>query len=225
MDDLHRAEASPSDIEGYVVSGWSALERGDLTGARAALRDLYSADPAHPALPLLAAGIRRVRPTRVPWRAVVLAVVVIAAVVGVRSWNPHARVTPQHTTAAEQVVALPQSTPSSAEMGRVLGTAGRVQPPILPTAKQNPSPTLDEDVIVRQAIKRFEVAYRNRWGDLTFEHCDVGRELDRATATCLPPPDPNSPEAESDRVWTFSLRKAEGEWRIASVQPPVALPR
>jgi hypothetical protein len=167
-----------------------------------------------------------VRPTRVPWRAVVLTVVVIAAVVGVRSWNRHGRVTPQHTSAADEV-ALPQSTlPPPAEMGRVLGTAGRVQPPVLPTAKQNPSPTtLDEDVIVRQAIRRFEVAYRNRWGELTFEHCDIGRELDRATATCVPRPEPNSPDSGSDRLWTFSLRKAEGEWRIASVQPPVALHR
>jgi len=89
---------------------------------------------------------------------------------------------------------------------------------VKPTPSSN---TVDEDVIVRQAIRRFEVAYQNRWGALTFEHCDVSRDSDRATAICLPRPVPGAPDAEADRAWTFSLRKAEGGWRIASVQPPV----
>src|SRR6185295_18480983 len=87
-------ELGRSDIEGYVVSGWSALERGDLQGARAALQDLYDADPTHPALPLLAAEIRRVRPRPVPRRATVLIVVVVAGIVGVTAWPRHDRVTP-----------------------------------------------------------------------------------------------------------------------------------
>ena len=227
MDDLDRLDASRLDTEVYVASGWSALERGDLQGARAALQDLYSADPTHPALPLLAAGIRRVRSNRVPWRAVVLLiVVVVAGVVGVNSWNRHDRVMtpPPHTSTTAKVASLPQSTaPAPAEMGSILGTAGRVQSPGVPIVKQNPtSTTIDEDVIVKQAIRRFEVAYRNRWGALTFERCDVSRQIDQATAICLSRPAPDTPDAESDRVWTFSLRKAEGAWRIASVQPPVA---
>jgi hypothetical protein len=222
MDDLYRPAESLLDTEVYVNSGWSALERGDLEGARAALHELYSTDPTHPALPLLAAGIRRVRPKRVPWRAVVLLIVVVAGVVGVSSWNRHNRVTPPQRKAANVASSTQSTTPPPDEKESVLGTAGREQSPTFPASRQNPSSTtIDEDVIVRQAIKRFELAYRNRWGELTFAHCDISREIDQATAICIPRPAPDTSEPESDRVWAFSLRKAEGGWRITSVQPPV----
>jgi hypothetical protein len=218
MEDLGRA-----DIEGYVVSGWSALERGDLQGARAALQDLYSADPTHPELPLLAAGIRRVRPRPVPWRAaVLLIVVVVAGIVGVTAWTRHNRVTPtpRHpSTTANAETSLQRTVPATTDAERD-GNGRASVIPASPTPKQNPTPTIDEDVIVRQAIHRFEVAYRSREGELAFEHCDVSRDVSQATAVCRRRPAPDTPDAQPGGLWTFSLRKAEGAWRIASVQLP-----
>jgi hypothetical protein len=224
MDDLDRPDLSRTDTEGYVVSGWSALERGDLEEARAALQDLYSADPTHPALPLLAAGIRRIRPKPLSWRAAVLLIVVmVVGIVGVRSWSRHDRVKPRPQPAsatAEVASSRQKAAPARAEVSE-LGTTGHVQPSPSLIVKQNPSSAkVDENVIVRRAIQRFEEAYRNRWGGLAFEHCDINREVDQATATCAPREVPNAPDVESDRVWTFLLRKAEGGWKIASVQPP-----
>jgi hypothetical protein len=230
MDDLNSAELSPTDIERCIVSGWSALERGDIEGARAALQAVYSADPTHPALPLLAAGIRRARPKPVPWRPLFLvAAIVVAGVLGARAWSrsDRPRPVPSPSTAAASVPAVPPSTePVPAEVSSETGTAGQLeQPTTLPTATQNASAgrtvRMDEDVVVRQAIQRFEGAYTNRWGSLSFEHCDVSRELDQATATCVPR---GVSEGESQRVWTFALRKSEGGWKIQSVQPPSITP-
>lgn len=222
MDDLDRPDRSRTDTEEYVVSGWAALEREDLKEARAALQDLYSANPTHPALPLLAAGIRRIRPKPLPWRAAILLIVVVAVgIAGVRSWSRLDRVEPPPQPASATPEALPQSTPPARAEVRELGTTGRVQAPALPTVKQNPSSAkIDENVIVRRAIQRFEEAYRSRWGGLSFEHCNINRDVDHATATCAPRDVPDTPDVESDRVWTFSLRKADGGWRIVSVQPP-----
>ena len=222
MDDLDRPDPSPTETEAYVVSGWSSLDRGDLEGARAALRDLYSADPTHPALPLLAAGIRRIRPKPVPWRsALLLVVVVVVGILGIRSWTRTDRAKPRPPSTTAEGASLPQSTaPAPAEVS-ALGTTGNARASDLLTVQQNrPSAMLDDEVLVRQAIRRFEEAYRNHWGELAFEHCDVRCDVDQATATCVPRQVPNAPDVESDRVWTFSLRKAEDGWRIASVQPP-----
>jgi hypothetical protein len=234
MDELNSAALSPTDIERCIVSGWAALDRGDLEGARFALQEVYSVDPTHPALHLLAAAIRRARPRPVPWRAFILvAAIIVGGVLGVRAWNrhddrPQPASRPVSTTASASTAAsnppLPPSTEPPAEMPSRTGTAGHAEYPALPTAKQNASapPTLqmDEDVVVRQAIQRFEGAYTNRWGSLAFEHCDVSRESDHAIATCVPRPHGGATDAESDRVWTFALRKSEGSWKIASVQPP-----
>ena len=230
---LNSAAESPTDIERWLVSGWSALERGDIEGARAALQDVYSADPTHPALPLLAAGIRRARPKPVPWRAAVLmAAIIVAGVLGARALSRYDRPQaapplPAPTAAAASVPPLPLSTePAPAEMPNETGTAGKMQHPTLPTAKQNASAMLvDEDVVVRQAIQRFEGAYTSRWGSLAFEHCDISREVERASATCVPRSAGGGSEAEPGRVWTFSLRKSEGGWKIASVQPPSGTPQ
>ena len=230
MDDLTPPQ---SDTDRYAVSGWSALERGDLTEARAVLQDLYTADPTHPALPLLAAGIRRIRPTPpkpVPWRAaaVLLIVLVAAGIVAFRSWNGHDRVmpAPQVTATKGPVEPLRQSTAPveipKEEVRKAVGTAGRAVPATeLPAVKQNPSPApVDEDVVVRQAVQRFEGTYRSRWGGLTFEHCDVSRDNDQATAICTPRSAADASGVESNQVWNFSLRKTDGAWKIASVQSP-----
>ena len=237
MDDLNSAQ-SPADIERCIVSGWAALDRGDLEGARAALQEVYSADPTHPALHPLAAGIRQARPKPVPWRAFVLVAAIVAGgVLGVRAWNrqehrpPHA---PQSAASTASVPPVPLSTepapaPAPAERSSSTGTTGRTEYQPLPTAKQNasaaPALRLDEDVVVRQAIQRFEGAYTNRWGSLAFEHCDVSRELDHATAACVPRPGSGMSDADSNRVWTFALQKSADGWKIASVQPPPDAPR
>jgi hypothetical protein len=231
MDDL----ATPrTDTERYAVSGWSALERGDLDEARAALQDLYDADPTHPALPLLAAGIRRIRPKPLPWRTgVVLLLAIGAGILLFRAWNRDdgVRPTSQPATNKSDVASLPQSTqpppPSKppAEVRREVGTSGSPAVTQLPTAKQNTSSAdLDEDLIVRQAIHRFEGTYRSRWGGLAFEHCDISRDGDGATAVCLPraaTPETTTSDADSNRAWRFSLRKFDdGAWKIVSAQPP-----
>jgi hypothetical protein len=232
MDHLNSTAQSPTDNERWIVSGWSALERGDLDGARAALQEVYSADPTHPALPLLAAGIRRARPKPVPWRAAVLmAAIIVAGVLGSRAWSRYDRpqaapAQPAPTAATASVPPLPLSEePAPAEMPSQTGTAGQMQYPTLPTAKQNASAMpLDEDVVVRQVIQRFEGAYTSRWGALAFEHCDISRELEHATATCLPRSPGGGDDAEPGRLWTFSLRKSESGWKIESVQPPSGTP-
>jgi hypothetical protein len=231
MDDLNSAATSPAEIESCIVSGWAALDRGDLEGARAALQEVFSADPTHPALHLLAAGIRRARPKPVPWRAFMLvAAIIVGGVLGVRAWNRHDVRPPQASqsaSAATSVPPLPLSTepaPAPAETSTPAGTAGHTEYPPLPTAKQNasaaPALRVDEDVVVRQVIQRFEGAYTNRWGSLAFEHCDVSRELDHATAACVPRPASGMSDADATRVWTFALQKSADGWKIASVQPP-----
>ena len=70
---------------------------------------------------------------------------------------------------------------------------------------------------VTAATSRVETV---RWGALAFSHCDVSRELDSATALCQPRSAGGAPDHETDQVWSFSLRKADGGWKIASVQPP-----
>jgi hypothetical protein len=227
MDDLATA---PTDTERYAVCGWSALERGDLAEARAALQNLYDADPTHPALPLLAAGIRRIRPKPFPWRASVLLLLTIGAgILAFWEWKRDAGVKPMPPPATEKsdVASIPQSTPpppstAPAEVRSEVGTSGSPSGTELPIATQNTSSAVDEDLVVRQVIHRFEGTYRSRWGGLAFEHCDISRDGDQATANCLPRADTEASDADSnsDRVWKFSLRKDDGSWRIVSAQPP-----
>jgi hypothetical protein len=226
MDDL---ELPRTDTERFAVSGWSALERGDLTEARAALQDLYTADPTHPALPLLAAGIRRIRPKAVPWRAgVLLLILIVAGIAAIRTWRAQDRATPaQPATAKADTAPVPQSTalpqsPAPAEVRREVGTTGPAKSGTeLPIVKQNASAAeVDEDLIVRQAVQRFEGTYRSRWGGLAFVHCDISREVNEATAICLPRSAAETSDADPSFVWRFSLRKSDGAWRIVSAQPP-----
>src|SRR5262245_25274048 len=128
MDDL---DTPRTDTERYAVSGWSALERGDLADARVALQDLYDADPTHPALPLLAAGIRRIRPKPVPWRAGVLLLLTIGAgILAFWEWNRSDGVKPASHPAMRDVASIPQSTPppppstAPAEVRSGVGTSG-----------------------------------------------------------------------------------------------------
>lgn len=227
MEDLAAAHTD-TNTEHCVVSGWSALERGDLAEARAVLQELYDADPTHPALPLLAAGIRRIRPKPVPWRAGVLLLIVVAAgIVAFREWNSHdgvvrdrvARAAPP-TSAKAEAASIPQSTPPPAEVRSEVGTSRPPSGTELPTATKNTSLAVDEDVVVRQVIQRFEGTYRSRWGGLAFEHCDISRDGDQASAICVPRSDGESTNDESSRVWKFDLRKSDGTWKIASAQPP-----
>jgi hypothetical protein len=234
MDDLSLPR---TDTERYAVCGWSALERGDLAEARAALQNLYDADPTHPALPLLAAGIRRIRPRPLPWRAAVLLLLIIGAgTLAFWEWNrdagagsaAKAAVRRSNVASIPQSTAEPQST-APAEVRSEVGTSGSPSRTELPSAKQNTSSVpgrdtssaaVDEDLVVRQVIQRFEGTYRNRWGGLAFEHCDISRERDQAIALCTPRTATQTSDAEADRVWKFSLHKDDGTWRIVSAQPP-----
>ena len=130
------------------------------------------------------------------------------------------------TTTKAEASSIPQST-APVEVRPELGTAGRTEPDTeLRTPTQNPSPqTLDEDVVVRQAIQRFEGTYQSRWGGLGFEHCDINRDEGEAAAICIPREATESSSVQSDRVWKFSLRKADGAWKIVSVQPPPNSPQ
>src|SRR4051812_19967276 len=101
MDDLAAPHVSTED---HVVKGWSALERHDLAAARAVLQNLYDLDPRHPALPLLAAGIRRIRPKPIRWRAGVLLLAAIGVgLIAVRARNGQSRETAPNSAQASAV--------------------------------------------------------------------------------------------------------------------------
>src|SRR5262249_3403041 len=143
-------------------------------------------------LPLMAAGIRRIRPKPVPWRRNVFLflLAVAAGVIAFRLWIDQDRPAPSRQVAASAPkadTAPPSQSTPPAEVRDERGTSGHVQTPELPTVKQNTSSApVDEDVVVRQTIERFEGTYRSRWGGLAFEHCDISRKGDDATAICVP---------------------------------------
>ena len=217
MDDAYPAAGN---IESRIVEGWSALELGDLETARAALRDAHDVNPTHPALPLLAAGIRRVRPKPVPWRGAVLvvALVVVAVVAGNRWMRRNPALPAQSAATTTAIPAEPPNPPSPT------GTAGQSEAPTPPAAPPPSAPTrLDDAALIRQSITRFEGAYRSRWAPLTFSGCEIAHEAGTATATCRDPR-VDGVDGNADRTWTFSLRKSGAAWRITSVQPSAPPP-
>lgn len=217
MDD---ADPAAGNIESRIVEGWSALELGDLETARAALRDAYDVNPTHPALPLLAAGIRRVRPKPVPWRGVVLAAAVIVSsfIVGYR-WMRSNPMPPGQSAVATTSIPDEPPRPSGPT-----GTAGQVEVPTPPDSRPQTGPKpLDDAALIRQSITRFEGAYRSRWAPLTFSGCEIAHEAVTATATCRDPR-VDGVDGNAGRTWTFSLRKSGAAWRITSVQPSAPPP-
>jgi hypothetical protein len=211
------------DIDNRLVSGWSALEQGDIDEARAALRDVYEVHPTHPGLTLLAAGIRRARPKPVRWRAAILAVVALVVVAG--GAYTLLRRSPQVPPA--QPVPKTASVPDVSRDATT--TSGHVEAPapvqapersaaLEPRRASNDAP-LDDDALVRQAIERFVTAYRSRWVPLAFQGCDLARQPATATAICHPRSTGSAQDAGAGGVWTFRLEKSASAWKILSVQP------
>lgn len=229
--DLPLSSPSVPQLDSRVIGGWAALENGDLEGARAALQDVFAIDPAHPALPLLAAGIRRARPRQIPWRGIVLLLGLIAA--GAFAWRaalrPHMVAASSSTTVADlaanqqeppPVSASPGAGPASSGAGPV-GTAGRGAPQEATSAAPQAAHGVPSDEVqIRQAIARFATAYSNRWMPLTFPSCDISRDDDTASVTCHSRMTPGSAEG----TWVFACRKSGDVWKIVRMQPPDDLP-
>jgi hypothetical protein len=214
-----------SDLDRRVIAGWAAIEHGDIREARAALSDVYAVDPAHPALPLLAAGIRRTRPKRITWRSAVLVLLIAAGAAYVVQWMrtravQEATLSPAASAdelAAEQPALTPPSTGTAS-----VGTSGQNVEPSSTAKETAPdavhTPATD-DQIIRQGIARFTTAY-SRWTPLAFGSCDISRGGDSATVTCLARGTQPSSETESGGTWEFSFRKMDDSWKIVSIQPP-----
>jgi hypothetical protein len=234
--DLPLSSPSAPELDSRVISGWAALENGDLEGARAALQDVYAVDPAHPALAPLAAGIRRARPKQIPWRGIVLLLGLIAA--GAFAWRAsfrsHMVAASGSTTVADLaanqpeppavVLAANQQEPpavvASPSAGPV-GTAGRGAPPQATSpAPQAARGVPSDEVQIRQAIARFAAAYSNRWTPLTFPSCEISRTDDTASVTCQSRMRPGSTEG----TWVFACRKSGDAWKIVRMQSPDDLP-
>jgi hypothetical protein len=218
--------SSPSsDLDRRVISGWAAIEHGDIREARAALSDVYAVDPAHPALPLLAASIRRTRPKRITWRSAVLLLLIVAgAAYIVQSMKTRAvqEASLSSAASADEVPAEPPSlTPPSTGTASV-GTSGQNVEPrstvkaATPEAAHAPA---SDDEIIRQGIERFSTSY-SRWTPLAFGSCDISRSGESATVTCLARGTQPSTETESGGTWTFSFRRIDDGWKIVSIQSP-----
>jgi hypothetical protein len=218
--DVQTETPSRSEADSRVISGWAALERGDLEEARSALSDVYSTDPAHPALPLLAAGIRRIRPRRFPWRGVFLLLLAIGG--GAFVVYARTRQTSPQPNGTEAVASLAPAqldgevpAPAATSPGPT-GTSGTnklsAAPPDRDAAIHSPA---TEDTQIRQAVSRFAAAYSNRWTPLTFASCDIARGDETASVTCQS----RSADARG-ATWTFSFRKVDDMWKIVSMQPP-----
>ena len=236
---------SSGDSDRRVIEGWAALEHGNLEAARAALRDVYQMNPNHPALPMLAAGIRRARGTRVPWRALVLLIALVAAgVLGTRVWM--ASRSPERPDAAQaaevandsappsSIDAPPQAadSPANAAAGgapkSTTGTSGGTPPRVAAAPRQSQVPSSapaaaqpsSDDAEIRQAIARFATAYSSRWTRLSFSTCHVAPGAETTTATCQARVTDPAATRDAASVWTFSCRKIADVWKIISVQPP-----
>ena len=221
MDEIDLGLEASQGIESRLASGFSALEHGDLEGARAALQDVYDESPTHPSLPLLAAGIRRARPKRVPWRTAVLmaAVVAVAGYVFLSRRPP--RVLPaQPITSIASVPEMPAP---------ATGTAGQLEDAVTPEPPRHDPPRHDneapigDDALIREAIARFVTAYRSRWTPLAFQRCDLTQQLTTATATCRIRSTGDVPDVGANDVWTFRLQKSATTWKILSVQPSATM--
>ena len=220
--DLPLSSPLSPELDSRLIGGWAALEHGDLEGARAALQDVYSVDPAHPALPLLAAGIRRARPKQIPWRGIVLLLGLIAmcAFAWRASLRSHAVAASGPATVAELAADRqePAAVVASPHAGSV-GTAGRGAPlPATSPAPQAARGVPNDEVLIRQAIARFATAYSSRWTPLTFPSCDISRSDDTASVTC------QSTSGSTEGTWVFACRKIGDAWKIVRMQPPADLP-
>jgi hypothetical protein len=222
--DLPLSSPSAPELDSRVIGGWAALENGDLEGARAALQEVYSVDPEHAALPLLAAGIRRARPKQIPWRGIVL----LVGLIGVSAFAWRASIRSQisttfgATSVAERAVDHQQpAAPVASSSAGSIGTAGLDAPaPATPPASQAQHVVPSDEVQIRQAIARFATAYSSRWTPLTFPTCDISRSDDTATVTCQSRMTPGSTEG----TWAFACRKTGDAWKIVRMQPPDDLP-
>ncbi len=218
-------ESQPSSpLDSRVIGGWAALEHGDIDEARAVLRDVYAVDPAHPALPLLAAGIRRARPKRLPWRGLFLLFGLLA--VGAVTWRSYARdrvVEPQAPTSGTDV-ALPEKPasppPVTFAVEGPIGTAGGVAPPSASALSSQTPAAANDDGQIRQAIFRFAAAYSSRWANVTFPSCEITRNDDTASAECLSSTAAASGDGQRGGRWLFVCRKMGDSWKIVSMQPP-----
>jgi hypothetical protein len=212
------------EIESRLASGWSALEQGDIEEARSALREVHDACPTHPALPLLAAEIRSKRPWQIPWRAVVLAAVVVLIAGGYALSSRSPRALQAQPTENEAQPAQSTRSASVASPSRPTGSAGPGEAVATPEPRRNIGDApVDDDGVIRAAIARFVSAYRSRWRPLAFHGCQLERQVDTATATCRAPS--TDPADGADEVWTFRLQRSAGSWKILSVQSPPAADR
>jgi hypothetical protein len=215
-----------SDLDRRIIAGWAAIEHGDLAEARAALSDVYSIDETHPGLPLLAAAIRRTRPSRVPWRGTFLLIVLIAAggawVVYSATGGPVHRVA-STTGATTGVTAGQTPTPDAvAQAADSVGTSGSTGGSNVHSQRSQESlrGSGSDDALIRQGIARFAAAYSNRWKPVAFSSCEVARSEDSATATCQARGVDSSGDSGSGGTWVFTCRKVEDAWKIVSIQPP-----
>lgn len=221
--DLPLSSSSAPELDSRVIAGWAALEHGDLDAARAALQDVYAVDPAHPALPLLAAGIRRARPKQIPWRGIALLLGLIA--VGGFAWRaslrPHMVAASGSTTVADLAVNQPEPPALISPGADPVGTAGGGAPPQATSpAPQAARGAPSDEVQIRQAIARFAAAYSNRWTPLTFPSCDISRSDDTASVTCQS----RMTSGSTEGTWVFACRKSGDTWKIVRMQPPDDLP-
>jgi hypothetical protein len=225
MDAPH-SSPSPADLDSRVIHGWAALEHGNIKEARAALQDVYLADPAHPALPLLAAGIRRARPRHIPWRGIVLLIGVLVA--GAFAWRASSRLRTAPAAATGEVAAFPQEPAAGTALPNAdpIGTAGRSAAARAPASASQSAHAAapDDDSQIRQAISRFATAYSSKWTPLTFPFCDVSRSDDTATVTCRAHAAQGATDSAGEGAWLFACRKVGESWKIVRMQPPADLP-
>ncbi len=217
-----------SDLDRRIIAGWAAIEHGDLGEARAALSDVYAVNEAHPGLPLLAAAIRRTRPTPVPWRSTLLFLIVIACGAFVVYSMMTSPVRQRQVASTSRAAAAPASSDDEAApvVADSVGTSGkRANGPAPPESSQTQRSqealrsSGGDEALIRQGIARFATAYSNRFKPVAFTSCDVARSDDSATVTCQARGADPSDEA-GDGTWIFTCRKAADAWKIVSIQPP-----
>ena len=226
MIDLPLSSPSAPELDSRVIGGWAALEHGDLEGARAALQDVYSVDPAHPALPQLAAGIRRARPKPIPWRGIVLllGLIAVCAFAWRASIRAHTVVASGSATVADLAANQPEPPAVVSPGDDPVGTAGRGAPPQATSAAPQAARGVPSDEVqIRQAIARFAAAYSNRWTPLTFPSCEISRSDDTASVTCQSRMTSGSTEGTWVRV-PEDRRRPEDVARTAAGRPAPVVP-
>jgi hypothetical protein len=223
--DVSLGSQSTSELDRRAIAGWAAVERGDIEEARSALSEVYAADPGHPALPLLAAGIRRTRPNRIAWRSAVLIVVIavgVAYIVQMARTRPLQEAALSTAANADRTPEEPSSIAPSSNGTASVGTSGQNSEPRRaakePASDNAHIPASDDDMI-RQGIARFAATYSN-WTPLAFDSCNVSRDDDAATVNCLARGTQASSETDSGGAWVFACKKIDSAWKIVSIQPP-----